>query len=333
VTADTSQNGFMGLTAEELFRLNVFHSFAFGRIQKALQNNMKFVHYTTADTAMRIFENQQIWMRKSSCMNDFMEIEHGFECLNLAYKKHKDYVQATLGSLFSEIPEKLEQKINELLPYLRTDTYIACVSEHGDENTGDEEDRIGRLSMWRAYGGTTGVAIVINNGPFLRPSSALNAYTSPVAYLGVESFEVEFLQLIAAINENKSQLKLIGEDVIVDSIFEAFRSAILCTKHPGFREEREWRVIYCPTYEKSDRLIADVQTISGTPQPIFKLPLKNVPEEGFYGAEIPELVDRIIIGPTHFPYAIKEAIVSRLKLLGVTDAEKKVIVSDIPLRN
>jgi Protein of unknown function (DUF2971) len=318
---------------DQLFLLGIFHPYMLARFQHAAQINTKFVHYTTADTAIRIFENEQIWLRKSSCMNDFMEIEHGFGCLNTAYKKHQELVKNTLSRLFPDIPEKLEQKFNQWLPHFRTDTYIACVSEHGNENTGDEEDRIGRLSMWRAYGGSTGVAIVMNNGPFLRQSPALNAYTSPVAYLGVEAFEAEFIKLFASISENATILKSIGEESVIDLIFNSFRYAVLCTKHPGFREEREWRVIYSPKYEKSGRLIEDFQTIGGTPQRIFKLPLKNVPDEGFFGAEIPELVDRVIVGPTKYPYEIREAIVSCLLKRGLVDVENRVVVSDIPLRN
>jgi Protein of unknown function (DUF2971) len=333
MTIQGAQVQSLQIPQEELFLLAIFHPFMLARFKHAAENNTKFVHYTNADTAMRIFENEQIWLRKTSCMNDFMEIEHGFGCLNVAYKKHQELVRDSLGSLFSGIPEKLEKKFNEWLPHFRTDTYIACVSEHGNENTGDEEDRIGRLSMWRAYGGSTGVAIVMNNGPFLRRSSALNAYTSPVAYLGEVEFESEFVKLFESIKSNTVELQMIGEERVIDLVFNAFRYAVLCTKHPGFREEREWRVIYSPKYQKSNRLIEDIKTIGGTPQQIFKLPLKNVLEEGFYGAEIPELVDRVIIGPTNYPYAIREAIVSCLSKKGLADVESRVVVSDIPLRN
>ena len=45
------------------------------------------------------------------------------------------------------------------------DTYLTSISEHRNK-----EDTFGRLSMWRAYGETTGVALVMNNSPFLTPS-------------------------------------------------------------------------------------------------------------------------------------------------------------------
>ena len=72
--------------------------------------------------------------------------------------------------------------------------------------------------------------------------------------------------------------------------------------------------------------------IGGTPQPIYKIPLQNVIEEDFRGAEIPELLDRIIIGPTRYPWAAHEAFVQLLGEAGVEDPQNRVCVSNIPLR-
>ena len=53
-----------------------------------------------------------------------------------------------------------------------------------------------------------------------------------------------------------------------------------------------------PGFEKSDQLIEDIQTIDGIPQPIVKIPLRNIPERGLVGIEVHQLVDRIIVGPS-----------------------------------
>ena len=45
-----------------------------------------------------------------------------------------------------------------------------------------------------------------------------------------------------------------------------------------------------------------------------------------------ELVNRVIIGPSRFPYVLADAFVALLEAAGVTDAGDKVFVSDIPLR-
>jgi hypothetical protein len=194
------------------------------------------------------------------------------------------------------------------------------------------EDLFGRLSMWRAYGQSTGVAIVINGGPFLRPTDALKAYASPVAYLTPIEFEKQFELLLDGIDSEADFLRERGENLVLNDIFATFRAAILCTKHPGFHEEREWRVIYSPTFARSDRITTDIVTINGVPQPVCKIPLRDVPEEGLKGLEIPTLIDRVIIGPTEYPNVIREAFTGALTRAGVADAVQRIVVSDIPLR-
>jgi hypothetical protein len=48
--------------------------------------------------------------------------------------------------------------------------------------------------------------------------------------------------------------------------------------------------------------------------------------------EIPQLIDRVIIGPTLYPYAISEAFDRLLDKAGVANAAQRIFVSDIPLR-
>jgi hypothetical protein len=127
-------------------------------------------------------------------------------------------------------------------------------------------------------------------------------------------------------------LKELGEDNVTTLVFEMFRSALLCTKHVGFHEEREWRVIYCPTYEKSEHIRTEIETIGGIPQPVCKVPLKDLPDENLLGIEIPSLVDRIIIGPSQYPWAARDAFIAILEEAGIKEAYKRVVISDIPLR-
>ena len=56
----------------------------------------------------------------------------------------------------------------------------------------------------------------------------------------------------------------------------------------------------CANYEPSKRLEQDVKIINGVPQIIYKIPLFNALEEGLDGIEIPQILDRIIIGPSEY---------------------------------
>ena len=319
----------LGLSDAQWTIANVFHSNSLERIAKAIESKTRFVHYTNADTAMKLIKNKEVWLRKSTNMNDSMEVEHGFNCLAASYRKHKSTFAPTFEALYPGICIRIEKYFEDWLPTYRTGTFIACVSEH-DNN----ENQMGRLSMWRAYGGNAGVAIVMNGEVFHRPvsSDALKGYTSPVDYLDMNGFDFEFVKLISAISSNIDLLSSIGEEAFFYSVTHAFRYATICTKHPGFLEEREWRVIYSPAIEKSDIILETIESIAGVPQKVCKLPLANKPELGLYGLELPQLIDRIIIGPCHYPDEICEAFVHLLQDAGIENADSKVVVSDIPLR-
>ena len=70
---------------------------------------------------------------------------------------------------------------------------MTCISEHLED-----EDNHGRLSIWRAYGGSTGVAMVMNSRAMFTESNALGAFTSPVQYANVETFGRELMALAVA---------------------------------------------------------------------------------------------------------------------------------------
>ncbi|MFS8051548.1 DUF2971 domain-containing protein [Rhizobium sp. BR 317] len=323
-----TSNFLPGYDETELKILRLFHPYAFEKIVNTFVSAARFSHYTSADTAMRIIQGEEVWMRKSTAMNDFMEIEHGFECLNFAYKEKKSRLEAIFESVFPGFCAKIEERFNAWLPAFRNGTFIACISEHDAS-----EDKIGRLSMWRAYGGSAGVAMILKGAPLINPTDALRAYSSPVSYLNKIQFSEEFGRVLDGFVENLEFVHNLGEQRLISQFFDMFRMATLCTKHPGFAEEREWRIIYSPSLLESTRIKPDIQSVGGIPQKIYKIPLKNVPEEQLLGIELHELIDSIIVGPTQFPTEIKEALVSLLESRKVIDASMKVVISDIPLRH
>ena len=274
---------------------------------EVLSKGTRFVHYPTAEAAMSILRNKEVWLRQSSCMNDYMEVQHGLNCVLSAYNNSDGTFKQALDHVFDGVSDEIEKLFNGWMPHFKTDTYLSCLCEHDEK-----EDRFGRLSMWRAYGATTGVALVVNSAVFLIPSTALKAYASPVAYLSDKEFEREFSRVTAAIRANADFLRGQGREALVANTFHMLRYAALCTKHPGFAEEREWRVVYCPTLEGSEHVTKEIKVINGTPQPIYKIPLKDIPQEGLTGVEIPALLDRIIIGPTQYSLAMWKAFITSL---------------------
>ena len=140
------------------------------------------------------------------------------------------------------------------------------------------------------------------------------------------------MRTVDGIEDNIDFVRSLSREALFGCVFHAFKFASICTKHPGFREEKEWRVIYIPEMEKSTLIKKDIEVINGTPQPVHKIPLKDVPEEGLVGIEIPELIDRIIIGPTDYGVAMLEAFRDLLSDAGVENPIDRIHVSSIPLR-
>ena len=261
-------------------------------------------------------------------MNDFSEVTHGLDCLAEAYSLTPgDELREAMEMCFSGVSSEWSKLFNSLIPTIRRDTYIISVSEHSKA-----DDDFGRLSMWRAYGGDTGVAFIFNGGPMFRPSDALKAYSSPVAYLGADGVGLTMKDIAAGLRQHKAHVKKQGKQWLIDGLFEAFRFAAICTKHPAFSEEREWRVISTQKLHSSDRLKPVPEVIGGITQLLLKLELKDVQDEGLYGITIPKFLDQILIGPCEHPEVIKASLTSLLESAGVKNAEHRIRITGIPLR-
>ncbi len=149
---------------ERLKRLQgIFMPYATKRISQyyeATGSVARFVHYTSAEAALQIIKSKRIWMRNTTCMSDYSEVMLGYSILLKFFSNDnnkKEFIKALEGVATGVAPEAIKL-FDQLTNDIRFNTYIAAVSEHDVE-----EDFHGRLSMWRAFGGTTArVAIVIN---------------------------------------------------------------------------------------------------------------------------------------------------------------------------
>lgn len=236
----------------------------------------RFVYYTTASTAMQILRGREMWMRNTMVMNDFSEVEHGLSCVIDAYKSDAGAaLKRLLEQHYEGISAEIESLFNAWIPGFRKDTFVLCLSEHTPE-----EDHYGRLSMWRAYGGDAGVALVMNGDVLFRPSNALAAYSSPVAYLDKDSLQHEFVVVATEMGQNAELLRNLGREGTKEAVFHMLRFATICTKHPAFAEEREWRVVASPALESSPLLPVQVEIIGGVPQRVLKVKLVDHPDMG-----------------------------------------------------
>jgi hypothetical protein len=322
------------LTADQISAVEKLSDILFGystrKRREMIERKGRFVHYTSAENALSIIRNKCLWMRNTNCMSDYREVHHGFDVLRRFFGEsaNREAFSAALNGCFAGIAEDVIAQFDQSLQSNQLQTYISSISEHDDD-----EDIHGRLSMWRAFGNSTArVALVIKVNLELGLYLNLGAELSPVAYFTDREFADELQTVIARIRQNQQFLTSIGRQGLLNSVLTMLTSAMVCLKHEGFQEEREWRVIHQPLRHSSQHITSSIETVAGVPQRVYKLPLRNDAETGLTGIDLDQLLDRIIIGPTQYPYPMFEAFGSALAEAGVKEAFKLVVNSQIPMR-
>lgn len=301
------------------------------RFDEAKLHGRSFVHYTSASNAMRILKDEAVTLRSTPFMNDFSEIRYGENLVrNSVFQQSSFRFQSVLEGIRIGLAQLVIRYFEEYGRFRAFETYMLCISEHGSDIV--DEDDFGRLSIWRAYGGDTNVALVMNSAPFLQESDALRAYSYPVHYKDQAQFSQlidEWLTGLEAVQNDVSELPI---EELARVLAYFLHVLTISTKHPGFAEEREWRIVYEPNIQKSQHMKEDYIEIHGIPQRVFKFGLKNIPDEQFTGVEPNEILERLIIGPSSYPWPMREAFVEQMTRAKIESASEKVWVSDIPIR-
>jgi hypothetical protein len=315
-------------TAERL--LTILYPYARQRRWEISRQNGRFVHYTSAENALKIVRDRCIWMRSTTCMSDYREVAHGYDAINRHFEdlKNRDTFGTAVNQCFPELADEVLGNLARSRQLAQLQTYTTSISEHDGR-----EDTHGRLSMWRAFGNSSArVAIVIRLDLTIGKNVALGAELSPVAYFTDAELWVELNKIVQNISENLDFLRGIGRQLFLEQLNVMFASAGICLKHEAFHEEREWRVIHAPQRHSGEHIKSSIEVIGGLPQRIYKIPLRSEPEIGLTGLSADELIDRIIIGPTQYPAAMFDAFVSALAEAGVRQPESRVRISQIPVR-
>jgi hypothetical protein len=296
------------------------------------ETDQRFVHYTSADNALKIIESKRLWMRNATCMSDYREVQHGFDMLAKFFSPDSPGLAAFCEALNACAPGAAQEAINLFNQWwnnIRFHTYIASISEHKSK-----ENEHGRLSMWRAVGNNAArVALVIKIPRFSGAADALNLMFSPVAYLTDHEVPEVMDDVIKNIWSNLNFLRSIDRQIVIRTVFTMIRAGVTCLKHEGFREEREWRAIYSPKLNPSPLMKASTEVIAGVPQVVYKVPLDVAVSDALADLDLSRMFDRLIIGPSPYPLVMYEAFTEALKKAGVEEAESRVFTSCIPIRS
>lgn len=318
----------------------IFHPYAMDKIKAFINGRpdgkVGFVHYTSAKAALSIIETKRIWMRNVTAMSDYSEVQYGRTLLTEVLMQDD---RRNLKDFTASIDKCAEGAVAKALSWfdrswndVSTNTYVTCVSEHDSE----KEDLHGRLSMWRAFGGSDiRVALVFKVPPSVLNLGVFNLVFSPVAYLGKQHVEAQLQRVTGNIEANRDYLRELGSDQLARSVYGMLIDAVTCLKHAGFQEEHEWRLIYAPARWPSPLIQRERETkdVGGIPQVIYKIPfdagLPDAPE-AIKALDFAQLFDRLIIGPTAHPFSMIEAFLIALQKSGI--AEPRIERSGIPIR-
>lgn len=311
---------------------NIFFHYELKRIEKIKKIGTRFSHYTSAEAAISIIKNKSIWMRNSNIMNDYLEVKYGEKILIEMWNESKagKRIKAALNEISPTIGHEITKSLNKYRSHRAYLTFITSISEHDIKNK--NENTYGRLSMWRAYGGNQNVALIFNIIDLLEKENKLKLYASPVFYGEKADVYRQFEKIATNIENNISILKSVDKSEIINSAIWKFHSAALSIKHPGFQEEKEWRIIYSPSIMRSPELKETVQTIYGVPQIIINLNIQDVIDNSDSKLALNDIIHEIIIGPTQNENIIIPAIALELKSWSINDAIYKIKTSNIPLR-
>jgi hypothetical protein len=90
-------------------------------------------------------------MRNTTCMTDYREVELGYEMLISFFSDpvKREAFTAALDLCHRGVAMEALTLFDQWWAHIRFNTYVSSISEHEDA-----EDSHGRLSMWRAFGGT-----------------------------------------------------------------------------------------------------------------------------------------------------------------------------------
>jgi hypothetical protein len=190
-------------------------------------------HYTTHGGLLGIAETKSIWATNIHYLNDAQE-----------YRYAAEVAKACIGEIRRAELSPLRDFLDELEHWVGGDTHIrihvCCFSERSDA-----------LSQWRAYSrGGQGYSVGFDFKELTSAMSAQNFFLAKCIY----AYEAQKL----LVNEYVIQpairdFEKLGAEPSVEArqpLIKQFRSRFYQLapkiKHPGFAEEREWRLISRP---------------------------------------------------------------------------------------
>jgi hypothetical protein len=289
-------------------------------------------HYTSIAALEKIMGSTEIWFSNPLFMNDMDELKFGIQESADAFRGHAA-IRSACGTdpRYQLLADAFEGYLHEFSEQHAFDVYVFCLSEHDPDNTD------GLLSMWRGYGENGNGAAIVFDTARIPYNEALNflilsdviygSRNQRRAWINTKLAEFASLLTVAKLFDDKLYLA-------AHALFERIKLFSIFTKDYGFREEKEWRVVYVRQKDEGHKMDHMLHYSIGQRgiEPKFKFVV--APIEGLTPAEfsMETLVEQIILGPS---VSTPLAVSSVRRMLEMTNKKalmNKVIASTTPFR-
>lgn len=290
-------------------------------------------HYTSISTMEMVVKNDEIWLSNPLFMNDFEELRFGVNMGAHEFRVHQGIRDACgTDARYEALRLAFEARLAAVSNEHAFDTYVMSFSAHCAE-----ADRDGSLSMWRGYGANgNGAALVVD--------------VSKLPYLGVSPFVLakvfygsghervqwikEKLDLFATLLADGDAYPEASFPVAVGSLLERLVLFALFSKHDGFKEEREWRLVYIRDRDKNSVFVDMLSYAIGEQgvQPKMKFKtnmLERITNEPF---SFRESLHSIILGPSISNELTVTSVIRMFASLNLLEVAGKVRASSTPYR-
>jgi hypothetical protein len=295
---------------------------------------LHLAHYTSLEVLEKIIINNEIWFSNPLFMNDHQEMRFGMtegvRVLSLLQQDNDLMFQIGGQDKFSDVMNAFQNALNSFEINHSFNLYIFCLSEYNFEKPD------GSLSMWRGYGANGQGAALVFNTNFITPVEKSPLFFGKVEYLSVKERAIALnniyrkcLDFLNKLPDKQEFRQYVGVQIFRLSLIHA-----LTTKHHGFEEEYEWRIIYFPDFDVLN-LMKDCFCYvrkGNCIEPKLKFPIEPLQIEPRQTWSFDTIVDRIVLGPTHYSYLALNSAKRMLQNLGKPNFAEKIWVSEIPYR-
>jgi hypothetical protein len=301
------------------------------------QRHGLLAHYTSVPTIEQILRTKQMWLSNPLYMNDMQEMRAG---ISLACQKFPDAARAAAGSEARAVI--LINAFNNYFSHFDNqtafDTYIFCLCRQ------EPDDKDGILSMWREYGSRGNGAAIVFNLEKVNFSPISPLVIAEVTYVSnaerailLDAHLQEWIKITQTLNLPDDHLYVAAREAFL------FTKAIaLTTKHRGFEEEHEVRVVYSPDYDPRGYLKSclDYHVVPSGVVPKLKYSFGNTytptdvadPPTPLETGALTDLLEFFLLGPTGSSVLAQKSFVRMLERLNLHAFTDRVFASSIPLR-